>query len=75
MSKRRYDHRAIDLTGKVFGAWHVTRRADNRADNGSAFWLCLCLCGNTSEVAGNLLRNGRSLRCRACANRGDTRVR
>ncbi len=75
MSDRGFHHNVNDLTGKKFGAWLVTKRGEviNGATN--AYWTCLCLCGNTSDVSGVSLTNGRSTRCRTCANRGDKRVR
>lgn len=59
----RTKHRAIDLTGKVFGTLRVTSRAGTYENNKSkeATWNCECTqCGRTSVVRGYFLRSGKN---------------
>jgi hypothetical protein len=51
----------IDETGNVFGRLTVVGRAGNKGTR--AKWLCECECGNTKEVMGVLLRNGKVGSC------------
>lgn len=53
--------RLIDLTGMKFHRLSVIRRAESASSE--AKWLCLCDCGHHHEVAGTLLRDGRSKSC------------
>lgn len=65
-----------DLTGQVFGQWSVLRRVPNHGKE--IYWLCKCsTCGVESEVYGNDLKNGKSTRCRACADKaiGQTQIK
>lgn len=59
-------HRFKDIEGQRFGRLVAVRflRLQRRA-NGfrTAFWLCRCQCGNTTEVDGNKLRNGHTQSC------------
>lgn len=52
----------IDLTGQQFGEWLVVERAANNV-SGKPAWVCLCRCGNSSVVAGSVLRMGESRSC------------
>lgn len=46
-----------DVTNKRFGLLTAIRPTDNRSNNGSIIWECLCDCGNTTYVSfGNLNR-------------------
>lgn len=56
----------IDLSGQVFGNWHVLEYA------GNSKWLCECQCENKTirEVLGKTLRNGKSKSC-GCLNKVD----
>lgn len=49
--------RRIDITGRSFGRWTVLSYARNKR------WLAKCACGEIREVAGDALRDGRSLSC------------
>lgn len=51
-----------DMVGKVFGKLTVVRfsHIDYRRE---AIWECLCECGNMRQVAGSLLRDGRTKNC------------
>lgn len=57
---------AIDMTGIVCGNFTVLSRVDGSAGNGSALWLCRCICGEESIVSGGSLRRGRQKRCNWC---------
>jgi hypothetical protein len=64
---------AIEMTGRVFGAWTVIERAPRpegfRSDQG-AYWLCQCACGNKEIHNGCRLRVSRVNRgCLQCAGR------
>ena len=51
MSKR------IDLTGRVFGRLVVLRFA-GKDRHGFAKWLCVCSCGNTTQIISISLVSG-----------------
>ena len=50
----------IDLTNKQFGRLTVLKKLDKRG--AEWFWLCQCECGNTAEVRGVSLREGKTLK-------------
>jgi hypothetical protein len=50
----------VDLTGRRFGRWTVSRRAEVV---GRPYWLCRCLCGATRAVMAKILVNGTSRSC------------
>ncbi len=51
-----------DKTGYVQGRLTVISRAADR--NGNVYWSCLCICGNTTELAANALRpTGKTQSC------------
>lgn len=52
----------IDLAGQSFGWLTVVRRC-GRNKHGAATWLCVCGCGQSTEVAGTLLRRGLTTSC------------
>ena len=51
----------IDLTGKQFGRLVVKQKLDKRGKEW--YWLCECECGNTKEVRGVSLREGKVKSC------------
>lgn len=51
----------IDLTGERFGRLIVEQRSGTRS--GHALWLCICDCGNKSEVISNDLRQKKTSSC------------
>jgi hypothetical protein len=53
---------AIDETGNFYGKLLVLRRAGSNRHH-QAMWLCNCLCGRRTTVAGNDLRGGKSKSC------------
>ena len=63
----------IDLTGKSFGELTVLSKTDRRSQSGGVYWLCKCSCGNTKEVSGATLRNGRSISC-GCVRRKNLEI-
>lgn len=60
--------RRIDLTGQRFGRWTVLGYVGCRHSR-SARWRCVCDCGAENVVQSKHLRNGGSLKCRACDHR------
>ena len=54
--------RRVDMVGRRFGRWVVTKRASNNQRN-LAMWYCHCVCGTTAIVNGANLRNGSSRSC------------
>lgn len=50
-----------DLTGNIFGRLTVIKRLPNV--NKRVKWLCICVCGNESEVAAGNLKNGHIQSC------------
>ncbi len=53
--------KAIDLSGKRFGRLFVACRIGSH--HGRAYFKCLCDCGETAEVLGKNLSNGRTTSC------------
>lgn len=65
MSKLSTSRNFKDETGKKYGSLRVLRLDPKRYKTG-AKWLCHCKCGNACSVLGSSLRNGDTVRCRAC---------
>ena len=58
-----------DLTGKIFGRWHVIKRVPNyNINNHQVYWECRCDCGTIKPVNANLLKTGKSQSCGCLAN-------
>lgn len=57
--------KVIDLVGNRYGALVVKARAPKpeNSKSTSAFWECVCDCGNTKIVSGNVLKQGKSRSC------------
>jgi len=55
----------LDLIGEKFGELTVTSLAGSH--NGYSYWTCQCDCGNTIEVRGTSLTQGKSSQCIKCA--------
>jgi hypothetical protein len=55
-----------DLSGEIFGRWHVVGRG--RSDGRHSRWRCVCDCGAKSQVRGDHLRSGASVSC-GCLHR------
>lgn len=51
----------IDLTGQRFGRLTAIKRIGTQ--NGHALWLCICDCGNQSEIVASDLRSEKTLSC------------
>lgn len=60
-------NRFNDLTDQQFGQLTVIRRGENDK-RGKAHWLCECVCGNRTLVAGSKLRNHHTQSC-GCLNK------
>lgn len=58
-SRARLSH---NLLGMTFGDLKVVKKAAPRGD-GNVWWTCECSCGNTYDVQGTLLVNGRRTHC------------
>ncbi len=69
--RRETTHNRIDLTGESFGSLTVIGRTDSRREHGSVFgyWLCRCVCGETSEFTTSNLRSGARTTCGCRTNR------
>lgn len=60
----------IDILGRQFGLWTVTKGPTRTAKNGSLYWLCRCRgCDKETEVLGHTLRDGHSLGCPSCRSK------
>lgn len=55
--------RKVDLTGKKFGYLTVVKEAHQKTSTGHLIWVCLCVCGKTSEVPGGSLTTGAIKSC------------
>lgn len=66
MAKRKHNNPLVDLTGKMFGAWTVLKRAPDRY-KWRTYWLCRCACGAEHEVSGQTLKNKTSSCCLKCS--------
>lgn len=51
----------VEMDGKTFGRLTVIRR--DQSNDGRAYWLCRCACGNPKRVFGKNLRNGMVRSC------------
>lgn len=54
-----------DLSNTVIGCWFVT--SIHHAIGHETFWVCICRCGRIHRVRSNMLRRGKSLKCKICA--------
>lgn len=57
-----------DLTGQRFGNLTVLMRSSNKTSDGRIKWICLCDCGNTTEVLGKDLKSYHTISC-GCIHR------
>jgi len=57
--------RYIDETGNHYGRLLVIERVERpkHLKNARVYWLCDCICGNTTVVSGDVLRSGRTVSC------------
>ena len=66
--------RKLDIkVGDKFGDWTVIS-TDVPSKNKSRYILCQCKCGYIGEINASALRNGRSSRCKSCAQRKETTI-
>lgn len=56
-----------DISGQKFGRLTVIYRLHNHHDNKNTHWLCVCECGNLTEVSRPNLINGHNKSC-GCLN-------
>lgn len=57
--------RIKDLTGKVYGKLTVIKFSESK--KGRSHWICVCECGNGTEVASNNLRHNKINFCGKCS--------
>jgi len=55
------------MIGKKFGKWTVLEEDIERTKSGSRKYICRCSCGLEKSVESQLLKNGGSKGCKACA--------
>lgn len=53
----------MDLSGKEIGNWTVLHKSNRRMANGTAYYLCRCICGTQREVSADNLRRGITTSC------------
>ena len=53
----------ISMEGKRFGRLMVLQDSGKRGSDGSILWTCKCDCGNTKDILGTNLRNGKVVSC------------
>ncbi len=61
-TRERLIQTAEDLTGQIFGNWHVLNRDMSHIGN-KAYWICKCKCGTIRSVAAQSLKAGTSISC------------
>lgn len=66
--------RLIEMSGRVFGLWTVTKKAGN-SPGGGALWNCVCACGTEKVVIGGDLRSGKSQSCGCVGSRATIKDR
>lgn len=47
---------SLDMIGKTFGKLTVVERSERKGNSGEIYWICLCDCGNLTEVRGQDLK-------------------
>lgn len=58
----------IDETGNTYGKLTVLKKSNNKTSSGSIKWVCQCDCGKITEVAGDVLRRGKTISCGCIKN-------
>lgn len=53
--------RLRNLTGRTFGNLKILSRSQKKGTR--VYWNCLCSCGNSKEIRGNDIVNGKTLSC------------
>lgn len=66
--KRKNRYGSLELEGKRFGLLVVLCRTDERAGEGSFYWMCQCDCGNVHKASTNNLSRGQVQSC-GCTHR------
>ena len=54
-----------DLSNTFVGHWFVT--SIHHSIGREILWVCICRCGRIHRVRSNMLRRGKSFKCRICA--------
>lgn len=63
--------RAKDIRGQTFGRLTVLERVEKDNQNGSAYWLCRCSCGNKTVIRGDAFHKRNPTNSCGCAHRKD----
>lgn len=66
-SKKVRKGKFINEVGNVYGRLTVLSEGE-RAKSGTIKWNCICECGNTVSVRGDILRNGSTKSCKCLNN-------
>lgn len=66
-SKKKGKGRLKNEIGNVYGRLTVISEG-SRSKHGSINWNCICECGNTVSVRGDMLRNGNTKSCKCLNN-------
>lgn len=61
----------VDILGQTFGRLTTIKRLENHHKSKKAMWLCVCTCGNESQVKSDQLRTGKTQSC-GCLQRDRT---
>lgn len=61
---------ASDLRGMVFSDLTVLRPVEEGSPSGNGLWTCRCACGNSLNLPGRLLTQGKRTHCGCKSNRG-----
>jgi hypothetical protein len=67
IKRRSFKLGKIDLTGKKFG--RLTAMSEIGKKHKQVYWLCICECGNKTEVSTHNLRQGSVKSC-GCSRNG-----
>lgn len=66
-------YKLVDITNQQFGRLTVVRCAGRHPVHRSAYWECLCECGNSIVSRGESLRSGKIISC-GCSHKGHGRT-
>ncbi len=58
------------LEGERFHKWTVIKYSHTATNQGkNAYYICRCVCGNTSTVMASKLRGGKTKQCKSCSSK------
>jgi hypothetical protein len=64
----------VFATGEQYGKWTVLDYVGEKGRGRNSYWKCQCVCGETREVCGSLLRTGKSTQCQVCSGKQNGRI-